>query len=87
MQGEDDLLVFFLHRDKAHVGSANGFTDGRRVGRIIFAAFAGEPVRSDELGGDQFDGMAVGAELSCPVMRAGAGFEADQTRRQFRNEQ
>lgn len=40
-------------------------------------------VRGDELGGDQFDAVAVLAEQSGPVVGAGAGFHADQARREL----
>ena len=33
VQSEDDLLVFFLDRDEAHVCTSHGFADGRRMAR------------------------------------------------------
>ncbi len=80
VQGEDDLLVFFLDRNKAHVGAGDGFADGRGIGGIVLAAFAGEAVGGDELRRHQFDGVAVAPEQPGPVVGAGAGFDADQAR-------
>ena len=53
------------------------------IGRVVLAAFAAHAVGRDELGGDEFDGVAVLAELQRPVVRTGAGFHADQARRQL----
>jgi len=85
VQTEDDLLVFFLDRDETHGRASDGFADG--VGRGVLAALAAQAVRGDELGGDELDGVAVGAEQPGSMVCAGAGFQADQARRQFRNEQ
>jgi len=82
VQAEDGLLVDVLDRDKAHVGPGDGFTDGGCIGGVILAAFAAHSVGRHELGGHQFDGVAEAAELSCPVVCAGAGFHADQAGRQ-----
>jgi hypothetical protein len=38
VQAQDDLLVFFLDRDEAHVGPGDGFADGGGVRRIVLAA-------------------------------------------------
>ena len=86
MQRENGLQVFFLDRDKAHVGSANGFADGGGVRRVVFAALAGEVVEGNKLRSDEFDCMAVAAEQPCSVVSAGAGFEADQARWELGNQ-
>jgi hypothetical protein len=78
--------VFFLHRHETHGGTGDGFGDGGGVRGVVLAALAAHAIRGDEFGGDQLDGVAVLAELTGPVMRAGAGFHADQTRGQLRNE-
>ena len=74
------MLVFFLDRDKAHVGSGDSFADGRGIGGIVLATLAGEAVGGDELRRHQFDGVAVAPEKPGPVVGAGAGFDADQAR-------
>jgi hypothetical protein len=74
------MLVFFLDRDKAHMGSGDGFADCRRIGGIVLAALAGEAVGGDELRRHQFDGVAIATEQASPVVGAGAGFDADQAR-------
>ena len=53
------------------------------IGRVVLAAFAAHAVGRDELGGDEFDGVAVLPEESCPVVGAGAGFHADQAGREL----
>ena len=55
--------------------------DGGGIRRIVLAAFTAHAVGGDELGGDQLDGVAVSPKQAGPVVRAGAGFHADQTRR------
>ena len=67
-------------------GPGDGFADGGGIGRIVLAALAAHAVGGDELGGHQFDGVAVLPEQPCPVVRAGAGFHADQARRQLRDQ-
>ena len=82
--------MFFFDRDESHLGPGDGFADGGGVRCVVFAALAAHAVRADELGGDQFDGVAVLAEQPCPVVCAGAGHfdrlrtgaPADQARRQ-----
>jgi len=86
VQAEDDLLVFFLDRDEAHMRSGNGFADGGRIRCVVLAALATHAVRGDELRGHQFDGVAVLTELSGPVVGARAGFDADQAWRQLGNQ-
>ena len=77
VQAEDGLLVDALDRDKAHVRPGDSFANGGGIGRVVLAALAAHPVRGDELGGHQFDGVAVIPEQSCPVMRARAGFDTN----------
>ena len=77
VQGENDLLVLFLDRDKTHVGSGDGFANGCRIRCVVLSALAAHAVRGNELGGHQFDGVAVIPEQSCPVMRARAGFDTN----------
>lgn len=50
---------------------------------VVLASLARHAVRGDELGGDQFDGVAMLAEQAGPVVGAGAGFHADQARREL----
>lgn len=75
---EGDLLVFFFHRHEAHGGPGDGFADGGGVRRVVLAAPTRHTVRGDEFGGDQLYRVPVLTEQSCPVVRAGAGFHADQ---------
>ena len=82
VQTEDGLLINVLDRNEAHVGPGDGFADGGRIGGVVLAALAAHPVRRDELGGHQFDGVAEAAEFSCPVVGTGTGFHADQAGRQ-----
>ena len=77
------MLVFFLDRDEAHVRPPHGFADRGGVRGVVLAALAGQAVGADELRRHQLDGMAMLAELPRPVVRAGAGFHADQARRQL----
>ena len=86
VQAQDDLLVLFLDRHEAHVRACHGFADGRGVRRIVLAALAGHAVGGDELRRHQLDGVAVRPKLPRPVVRAGAGFHADQARRQLRDQ-
>lgn len=67
VQGADDLLVFFLDRHKAPVGSGDGFAEGGGIRCIIFAALAALAVEVNALGGDEPDGVAVLPEQSRPV--------------------
>ena len=78
VQAEDGLLVDILDRDETHVRPGDRFANGGGIGRVVLAALAAHPVRGDELGGHQFDGVAEAAELPGPVVGAGAGFHADQ---------
>jgi hypothetical protein len=86
VQAQDDLLVFFLDRDEAHVRPGDGFADGGGVRRVVLAALAAHAVGRDELGRHQLDGVAVLAEQPRPVVRAGAGFHADEAGRQLRHQ-
>ncbi len=86
MQAKHALLLFALDGHEAHVGPLHRFADGRRVGRIVLAASAAEPVRGDELGRHEPHGMTQGLELPGPVMRTRARFHADQARRQRSNQ-
>jgi len=83
VQTEDDLLVFFLDRDKAHVRPGNGFANRSGIRGVVFAAFAAQAIRGDELRGHELDGMAVLAKQPCPVVGAAAGFHANQAPRQL----
>ena len=74
---------FFLDRHKAHVGPGDGFADGGGIGGVVLAALAAHAVGRDELGRHQPDGVAVVPEQPRPVVRAGAGFHADQAGRQL----
>ena len=82
VQGERGLLVFVLDGDEAHLRTGDGFADGGGIGGVVLAAFAAHAVGGDEHGGDEADGVAVPAEQTGPVVGAGAGFHADQARRQ-----
>ena len=86
MQAQDDLLVFFLDRDKAHLGTGDGFTDGGGIRSIILAAATPHAVWGNELWRNQFDGVAVLTEQACPVMGAATGFHADQARRELHDQ-
>ncbi len=86
VQAQDDLLVFFLDRDEAHVRSGDGFANRGGVRRIILAALAGHAVGGDELRRHQLHAVAVLAEQPRPVVRARAGFHADEAGRQLRHQ-
>ena len=83
MQTENDLLVFFLDGNEAHVGPGDGFADGGGIGGIVLAAYSTHAVGTDELGRHEPDGVTVKTKLSCPVVRAGAGLHADDAGREL----
>lgn len=62
VQGQDDLLVFFLDRDEKHIGTGDGLCDGGGILCVVLAATASHAVGRDELGCHQFDGVAVLAD-------------------------
>jgi len=64
------------------VGPLHSLADRRGVGSVVLAALAAHAVGGDELGGHQLDAVAVGGEQPGPVVRAGAGFDADGAGRQ-----
>ena len=80
VQAQDDLLMFFLDRDKAHVRTRDGFADRRSICRVIFSAFTAHAIRHDELGSHQFHRVAMLAKQSRPVVRSRAGLHSDHTR-------
>ena len=86
MQARDDLLVFFLDRNEAHVGAPHGFADRCRVRGIVLAALARHAVGRNKLGGHQAHGVAVLTKQPRPVVRTRAGFHADYARRQLRDQ-
>ena len=86
MQAEDDLLVFFLYRNKSHVGAGHRFTDRRSIGGVVLAALPAHAVGGDKLGGHELDAVAVLAKLPRPVVCAGAGFHANHARRQLHDQ-
>lgn len=45
---------------------------------VVLAMLAAQSVGGNEFGCHQFDGVAVLLKQPCPVMGAGAGFDADQ---------
>ena len=63
------MLVFFFDRNEAHVGSSNRFADGGCIGSVVLATLAAHAIRGDELGGNEFDDVTIGAELSGPMVR------------------
>ena len=83
MQTQNDLLVFFLDRDKAHVRPGNRFANRSSIGRVVLAPLAAQPVGTDELRRHQFDGVAISAKQPRPVVGARAGFHANPARRQL----
>ena len=76
VQAQDDLLVFFLDGDKAHLGTGDGLSDGGGVRCVVLAAFTAHAVGGDEFGCDQFDGVAMLADQAGPVVGTGAGQSA-----------
>jgi len=86
VQAEDGLLVFFLDRDKSHLGPGDSFADGRGIRRVVLAAAARHAVGRDKLGGHQFNLVAVLPKLSGPVVRSAARFHADQAGREIGNQ-
>jgi hypothetical protein len=76
------LPGFALDLNDAHLRALHGFADGLRIGRIVLAALAAQPIRGDELRGDQPHPVAVPHEQPRPVARTGTRFHADQARRQ-----
>ena len=60
--------------------AAHGFTDGLRIVGVVLPTAA---VGRDKLRRHQARVMTEFAQFSRPVVRAGAGFDADQARRQL----
>ena len=86
MQAEDDLLMHFLDRNEAHVGTRYGFADGGCIGGIVLAALAAHAIGRDELRGHELDAVAILSKQPCPVVRTRAGFHADDAGWQLRDE-
>src|SRR5476649_238728 len=74
------LLRLGLRRDEAHRRAADRLADRRRVGGVVLVA---PDIGFDIARRDQTDRVAEPGEFACPVVRAGAGFHADQARRQL----
>ena len=83
MDRQDGLLLDLLHRDKAHVGPTDGFTDRLGVVAIILVVL---PIGGDELRRDQPDVMTQRPQLPRPVMRTATGFHPDQTGLELRED-
>ena len=73
------LLLDTLEQNKTHVGTCDGFSDGRSIGCIILTALAVHAVKDHELARHQAHGMAEFFKLTCPLMGAAARLHADQT--------
>jgi len=76
------LLLLGLDRHEAHGGALHRLADGRGVGRIVLAAQAAHAIGRHELGRHQPNRVAMGGKQPGPVVGAGAGFDADEARRQ-----
>jgi len=83
VQGQHRLLPGVLDRHEAHVGTPHGLANRLGVRRVVLVRLH---VRLHELRGHQPDRVPQLAELLGPVMRAAAGFHADQARRQVGEE-
>ena len=86
MHEQARLLLDVLDGHEAHVGPGDGFADGGGVGRVVLAAPAAHAIGGDELGRHQAHGVAELGELARPVVRARAGFHADEAGRQCGDE-
>ena len=64
------LLLDALGRNEAHVGAADGFTDRGRIGRVVLAGLARQPIGNDELGGHEPHRVAEAGKQARPVVRA-----------------
>src|SRR4051812_48600507 len=83
MQRQCGLLLDVLKGYESHGGAAHCLADCLRVGSVSFVAFN---VRFYELRRHQTHRMATGLQLASPVMCAAAGFDANKTRGQVREE-
>ena len=77
MEHQHGLLVCALDGGKSHRGSYDSLRNGFGIGRIMFI---GLEKGTDILRGNQPHVVALGLELTGPVMRAATGFHANQTR-------
>jgi hypothetical protein len=83
VQAEDGLLFSALHRNEAHVGTADRFTDRLRIVAVVLQAHA---IRRHETRHHDAHAMAQHLELACPLMRPSASLHPDQARRQSGNQ-
>ena len=84
VQRQYRLLLDRLHGHEPHVGPADGFADRLRIGAVVLV---GLHVRLHELRRDELHGVTEGLQLARPVVRAAAGFHADEAGREVREEQ
>ena len=83
MQRQDCLLLGALHRHEAHVGPSYRFADRFGVVAVVLRALA---IRSHKARHHDPDAVTVDLKLAPPLVRATAGFHADQARRQSRDQ-
>ena len=62
-----------------HLRSTGRFTDGGSIVGVVLAAFALEPIRGCQVGGDDTSVQTQRDQLASPMVGAGAGFHGDQT--------
>ena len=79
VENQAALLLGCLGRDEPHVRPADSLADGLRISRIVLMPLdVGLHVGRRH----QANGVAQRLELARPMMRRGAGFDANQARRQ-----
>ena len=82
MHHQTRLLLLALDRHEAHVGALHGFADRLRIGGVVLALLAAQPVRRNELGRHQLDRVTLPVELASPVVRARARLHRNDAGRQ-----
>jgi hypothetical protein len=86
MQTQLRLLRHGFDGHEAHLGPLHRLADGGSIGGVVLTAFAGQTIRSNELGCDQSHRVSVLLKQACPVVRTGAGLHTDRARREADDE-
>lgn len=78
--------MLVLDQHEARLWTGDGLADRDRIRGIALAPLPAHTVRRHELGGRELDLVSVLPKQARPVMGSGAGFHADNARRQLRDQ-